>query len=185
MSELCVWCLVVQFNFRAKSPSLHKNSKGGYMWLTYGSVLKVIILCFSFTTSRKSSSGQLCQKGGADHTQHRGRQPCLGPKWLDSHFHLIYFLKRFTSFASLYFKECKGQIKRNLSLKFVSKWKWFFGIWNLVKPKFVFKCFVTIYLAWFIACFYLLFFYFLTHNWFNNHLKHLGRTRLGVLIRPV
>ena len=30
------------------------------------------------------------------------------------------------------------------------------------------------------------FFYFLTHDWFNNHLKHLGReTRLGILIRPV
>ena len=27
--------------------------------------------------------------------------------------------------------------------------------------------------------------FFLTHDWFNNHLKHLGRTRLGVLIRPV
>jgi hypothetical protein len=32
---------------------------------------------------------------------------------------------------------------------------------------------------------FLFFFYFLTHNRFNNHLKHLGRTRLGVLIRPV
>jgi len=30
-----------------------------------------------------------------------------------------------------------------------------------------------------------MFFNFPTHNWFNNHLKHLGRTRLGVLIRPV
>ena len=30
-----------------------------------------------------------------------------------------------------------------------------------------------------------MFFYFATHDWFNNHLKHLGSTRLGVLIRPV
>ena len=33
---------------------------------------------------------------------------------------------------------------------------------------------------------YFFFFYFLTHDCFNNHLKHLGReTRLGVFIRPV
>ena len=28
-------------------------------------------------------------------------------------------------------------------------------------------------------------FYFSTHDWSNNHLKHLGSNRLGVLIRPV
>ena len=28
-------------------------------------------------------------------------------------------------------------------------------------------------------------FYFPTHDWFNNHLKHLRSTRLGVLIRPM
>ena len=34
--------------------------------------------------------------------------------------------------------------------------------------------------------FFFFFFYFLIHDWFNNHLKHLGReTRLCVLIRPV
>jgi len=26
---------------------------------------------------------------------------------------------------------------------------------------------------------------YITHIWFYNHFKHLGRTRLGVLIRPV
>ena len=29
------------------------------------------------------------------------------------------------------------------------------------------------------------FFYFPTHNWFNNHLKHQGSKRLWVVIRPV
>ena len=31
----------------------------------------------------------------------------------------------------------------------------------------------------------LLSFHFLTHDWIKNHLKHLERNRLGVLIRPV
>ena len=32
---------------------------------------------------------------------------------------------------------------------------------------------------------FIFFFYFPTHDWLNNHLKHQGRSRLGVLIRPV
>ena len=30
-----------------------------------------------------------------------------------------------------------------------------------------------------------IFFYFPTHDWFNNHLKHPGSTKLGVLIGPL
>ena len=37
----------------------------------------------------------------------------------------------------------------------------------------------------FFAFFCSSFFYFLTHDWFYNHLKHLGSNKLGVLIRPV
>ena len=37
----------------------------------------------------------------------------------------------------------------------------------------------------FLHSFVLPFFYCLTHDWFYNHLKHLGSIKLGVLIRPV